>query len=123
MAFADRLVHALAIVTPTTDGTDDDYGQPTEADPVIDVVVGLVQPVTQRRPGETPSSINAGAQLSDHTIYLAPRTLSAAAFIRYEPDDGDRYEIVGIRDYNFGREPHLEVDCRRVRGTALTVGS
>ncbi|HEU4571461.1 MAG TPA: hypothetical protein VFR93_02155 [Candidatus Limnocylindrales bacterium] len=123
MALRDRLVHSLAIVTPTTDGTNDEYGQPVEADPVVDLVSGVIQPYTARRTGETPSTINAGAELSDHVVFMERRSVSNAAYIRYEPDDGDRYEIVGVRDYNFGRSPHLEIDVRRVKGTALAVGS
>lgn len=120
MPISDRFVHSLAIVTPTTDGTLDDYGQPVADDPVVTLVAGLVQPKSAREIAQTNQ---AGAQLADHTIFLAYQTLPGAAYIRFEPDDGDRYEVSGVRQYNFGRDPHLEVDCRRIVSASLAVGS
>jgi hypothetical protein len=79
-------------------------------------VPGLIQPKAAR---EIALISQAGAQLSDHTVFLQPQTLSNAAYIRYATDDGDRYEIVGIRYFNFGQDPHLEVDCRRIKAESL----
>ena len=122
MPISDRLIHSLAIVTPTDDvGTaTDEYGQPIPGEPTVTLVSGLIQPKGQREVREIALTSQAGAMLSDHTVYLARQTLSNAAYIRYEPDDSDRYEITGIRDYNFGTvNDHLEVDCKRVRSEAL----
>lgn len=113
MSFASRLVHSLAIVTPTTaaDGDLDDYGQPVAGEPTVVTCRGLVQPKSAREVAQTNQ---AGAMVADHTIFLLPQTLSGAAYIRFDPDDGDRYEITGIRSFDFGTAPHLEVDARRI---------
>jgi len=121
MPFADRLIHDLAIVTPTENvmGDVDDYGQPIVGEPDVVLVSGLIQPRSGRNAREVPLVSQAGAELSDHVVFLERRDLTTASYIRFEPNDGDRYEIVGIRDYNFGRSAHLEVDCKRVRSEAL----
>ena len=116
MSFASHLVHSLAIVTPTTDGTLDEHGQPVAGEPIVTLVNGLIQPKSAR---EVAQANQAGAMIADHVIFLERQTLSNDAFVRFEPDDGDRYEISGIRLYNFGRSPHLEVDARRIASSAL----
>jgi len=118
MPIADRLVHSLVIVTPTADvaGYVDEYGQPVAGIPTSVSVAGLIQPKTAR---EIALANQAGAELADHVIFLAPRALSTAAYIRFATDDGDRYQITGIRYFDFGNDPHLEVDARRVVSAAL----
>lgn len=116
MPIADRFIHALAIVTPTTDGTLDDYGQPVAGEPIVELVSGLVQP---RKVTEVMLASQAGAEIGDHVIFLAERTLGSESWIRFNPDDGDRYDIKGVRHFEYGRDAHLEVDCRRVVSTAL----
>lgn len=125
MSFASLLVHPLAIVTPDTpDPTDvDDYGQPVAGAPVTELVAGMVQPKTAR---EIAAVAQGGAEFSDHTIFLLPRRVSAAAYIRDEPDAGRRFDIVGIRSFEFGSAPHLELDVRLVgstEGPTVPVGS
>lgn len=120
MSFAARLIHKLAVVTPTP-GPADESGHSTEGTPVVEEVNGLVQP---RRATEVALLSQAGAPLSDHIVFLAPRALSQSAYIRFNPDDGRRYEIVGIRSFEFGKSPHLEVDSRLVGSpTAAEEGS
>jgi len=120
MPISDRLIHALAIVTPTDDvGTaTDEYGQPIPGEPTVTLVSGLIQPKSAR---EIALISQAGAQVSDHTVFLlrtAP--VENASYIRYATDDGDRYEVTGIRDFAYGTvSDHLEVDCKRVRSEAL----
>lgn len=120
MPISDRLVHSLTIVTPTDDvGTDtDEYGQPVPGEPIETTVSGLIQPKSAR---EVALISQAGPQVSDHTIFLlrsAPVT--NASYVRFATDDGDRYEIQGIRDFAYGTtNDHLEVDARRVRSEAL----
>jgi len=116
MPIGDRLVHSLAIVTPSTDGTLDEYGQPVAGVPVTVTVSGLIQP---KRASEVAQTNQAGAIVADHVVFLEPRTLAGAAYIRFEPTDGDRYEIVGVRGFDFGRDPHLEVDCKRIVSETL----
>jgi hypothetical protein len=120
MPVTDRLVHALAIVTPTDDVGDptDEYGQPLPGIPTVLLSAGLIQPKSAR---EMALVSQAGPQLSDHVIFLPAGTaIESASYVRFEPDDGDRYEVTGIRSYAYGTvNDHLEVDCRRVRSEAL----
>lgn len=116
MSFPGLLVHPLAIVSPAAavPGSDDEYGHPTAGTPAVVLVNGMVQPKTAR---EIAQVNQAGAEYSDHTIYLLPRRLPANAWIRDEPDAGRRFDIVGVRSFEFGSAPHLEVDVRLVGST------
>jgi hypothetical protein len=116
VSFPGLLVHPLAIVTPNTPDPDDvdGYGQPVSGTPTTELVNGMVQPKTAR---EVALASQGGAEIGDHTIFLLPRRLNAAAYIRDQPDAGRRFDIVGIRSFEFGSVPHLEVDCRLVGST------
>ena len=120
MPIRDRFSHSLAIVTPTDDvGTEtDEYGQPVPGEPTVTLVSGLIQPKSAR---EVALISQGGAQVSDHTVFLASGApVENRSYIRYQPDDNDRYEVMGIRDFNYGTtNDHLEVDCRRVHSEAL----
>ena len=119
MSFRARLIHDLAIVTPTVGVEDDvdEYGQPVEGEPDVDFVSGLIQPKSTR---EVALISQAGAALSDHTIFLAlTATVETRSYVRFEPDTGERFEVTGIRTFDFGRSPHLEVDARRIVSEAL----
>ncbi len=109
-----RLIHSLAILRGTvTDDplTNDENNQPTRSpDAVLDTVRGLVQPKSVR---EVAQLNQAGAVVSDHTIYLYPTDLREADRIRFDPDDGRRYEVRGVRDAA-GIGHHLEVDAEMV---------
>lgn len=109
MSFAARLIHTLThIRTPHDEGDLDEYGQPTAGTPVETTVRGLVQPRAVR---EVIESRSAGVEIGDHVIFLLPMDLEPSDAFVY---DGDRYEIAGIREFSFGRTPHLEVDARRI---------
>ena len=54
-----------------------------------------------------------------YRVFLLRRDLSPAAFIRFDPDEGDRYEITGIHDFRSGQSPHLEVEVRRIVSEGL----
>ena len=110
-AFGSKLIHRLAIVTPTTAGTEDDYGHPEEGVPDVEYVDGLVQPKTAR---EMQLVSQGGVPFSDHTIFMADRQITGNAYIRDDPDAGRRFEITGIRSFEFGIAPHLEIDARLV---------
>ena len=132
MSFAALLVHPLAIVEPAVvgdpeDAADlDDYGNPTADAPSVTLVRGLVQPKTAR---EVAAFSQAGAEYSDHTIFLLPRRLSGAAYIADADASGGlagagRFDVAGVRSFEFGTAPHLEVDVRLVGSTeGPTVGS
>lgn len=105
----NRLVHDLTIQRVTYDeGTDDTYGQPT-AHTTTTAVKGLVQPKSAR---EMEDSRSAGAQVSDHVIFLSlDADLDGSDEIRHGQL---RYQPTGIRRFDFGSLQHLEVDARRV---------
>lgn len=121
MPFADRLIHALNVVrTEWDDDPDarDDFGQPTAQEPTLTAVRGLVQP---RSAKEVALMHQAGAVVSDHVIFLPVMDLIGADAIEHDPDDGRRYEITGVREFAYGRSPHLEVDARMIRGEVRLV--
>jgi hypothetical protein len=114
VSFAGLLVHPLAIVTPVPTASDDEYGQPVAGTPDVEYVNGMVQPKTAREIAQTNQ---AGAEFSDHTIFLLPRRIDPAAYIRDDPDAGRRFDIMGIRSFEFGSVPHLELDVKLVGST------
>jgi hypothetical protein len=114
VSFAALMVHPLAIVTPVDSGTDDGYGQPVAGTPTVEHVSGMVQPKTAT---EAAAVSQGGVESSTHTIFLPPRQISAASYIRDEPEAGRRFDIVGIRSFEFGSVPHLEVDAKLVGST------
>lgn len=119
MSFSARLIHDLVIERTPRDLDDpDEYGQPTAGEPELTDVKGLVQPKSAREMANTQS---AGAEVSDHTIFLAPMDLDPSDAILY----GDRrYQITGIRSFEFGTSPHLEVDAQLIRSDEpVPVGS
>jgi hypothetical protein len=118
----DRLIHHLLVVrTPRDPLNEDDYGQPELETAVETPVTGLIQPKTAR---EVLAASEAGADVGDYTIFLPLNTdLIGADFIRYAGDTTRRYEVRGIRPFNFGNLAHLEVDARMVQGSNEEVGS
>lgn len=115
MSFADRLIHSLLIVRHTVvtdingDPVLDENGQPTVTDSTT-AVQGLVQP---KKATEVALISQGGAALTDHTVYLLPTAVTNADLITFDPDDGRRYQVTGVRDAA-GIGHHLEVDARMV---------
>jgi head-tail adaptor len=113
VSFDDRMIHSLAIVrTPFVDtlAGRDEYGQPVRGTPVATTVRGLIQPKSAR---EMAQFNQAGATVSDHTIFMRPTNVIGADYIRFEPDDGRHFQIVGVRDAA-GLGHHLEIDANLV---------
>ena len=107
------LVHSLAIVrTNRSDAVADrdEYGQPTTTTTSVTTTRGLVQPKSAR---EVALISQAGDVVSDHTIFLPPVDVIGADYLRFDPDDGRRYEVTGVRDAA-GIGHHLEVDARLI---------
>lgn len=116
MSFASRLIHSLLIHSTApvldVDGNPvlDENGQPTTT-PVETAAKGLIQPKDVR---ELAAISQAGAEVSTHTIYLPPSAdVSHADAIGFDPDDGRRYQVTGVRDAA-GIGHHLEVDAKKV---------
>ena len=133
MSFASLLTHRLAVVQPVAAGDPlqasglGEYGQPLPAAPVSRAVLGLVQPRTAR---EVDNTLQSGVETSDHVIFLLPQKLAAVGWIADADASGNpipggrRFDIVGVRSYEFGSQPHLEVDVKLVGSTeGPTVGS
>lgn len=111
------LVHPLVIERSAFDpDTLDDYGQPTATTSQIEVR-GLVQPRAYR---EADDSRSAGPELGTHVIFLPLMEVEPADVI---VKDGRRYAVQGVRRFDFGRIPHLEVDAQLVTAQPLAVGS
>lgn len=125
----DPFIHTLAIERPFGVDADmnaevdvDEYGQPVRVfDTAFAIVRGLIQPKTDR---EQALVSQAGADVSDHTIYLLRTDLTTADRLRDTTvgGTGGLYEIVGIRDHNFGSLAHLAVDAKRISSAAVELG-
>lgn len=125
MSYGSLLVHPLAIVTPGAVGDPavsanlDEYGQPIAATPSVVLVQGMVQPRSSK---EVLATDSAGPEIGSHVIFLLPRKVSATAYIIDADGSGPlaggrRFQIIGIRSYEFGSQPHLEIDARIVGTT------
>lgn len=114
MSFAARLIHDLTHVrTPRNEGDLDDYGQPEGGTPVETAVRGLVQPRSVR---EIVDSRNAGAEIGDHVIFLSLMDVHSGDYFEW---NDDRYQVKGVRRFEFGRSPHLEVDTVKIEAALV----
>lgn len=133
MSFARRLVHSLALVSPADGGGDpedvadlDAYGDVVGGTTTTVALRGLVQPRTTE---EVATMSQAGPEVGDHVIFLLRRDLAAGAHLVDADANGSpiaggrRFEVVGVRDFAFGRSPHLEVDARLVGRSEAPLGS
>lgn len=124
MPLADRLVHRLVIVEPTTTGSLDDYGQPVPGEPEETSLRGFLYPLEQRSAArEERQPDQAGAIAADHAIIILPREVPNAAHFRFDPDDGVRYEVVGVQPHLYGSSPLVQVLTRRIIPSAMPVAS
>lgn len=114
-------VHTLSIERATTAAVDD-YNQPVPDFASIAETPGLIQPKSTR---EVELASQAGAAIGDHTIYLARRDVDTADRIRDVTAgvDGPLYQVLGVRDYNFGGLAHLALDAQRIGAPAIEAGS
>ena len=120
MSFASLLTHPLAIVTPSRPDPDDvdERGHALPGPDAVVLVNGLIQPKTGVNSAvEAVASHQAGVEISTHTVFLLPRSIEAGAYIRDQPDRGRRFDITGIRSYEMGTVPHLEVDVKLIGST------
>lgn len=116
-----KFIHALVIERIEYDEDDlDEANQPSPQTPTSTSVRGLVQP--KATVSEADDYRSAGTQVSDHTIFLPIGTelRHADAILQGER----RYNVTGIRRFEYGGLAHLEVDARLVTSTEpLVVGS
>jgi len=110
-------VHDLTLQTVAFDDTPaarDAAGQPVRT-VSSSSVRGLVQP---RRVEEVPDPRSAGAEISDHVVFLPLATpIEHVDAILW---GSSRLQVVGVRRFDFGRLAHLEVEARLVTATAVT---
>lgn len=120
-----KFIHALLVERTEYDDEDrDDAGQPTPQTPTTTEVRGLVQPKLGggTSANEADDYRSAGTEVADHTIFLPIGTDVRHADAILQGDR--RYNITGIRRFEFGSLAHLEVDARLVTTTApQAVGS
>lgn len=109
MSFDALLIHRLAIERATS-GVPDEYGQPSRTYATLATFRGRLEPKSAR---EVAATSGAGPIVSDHVLRTRPRDLRAGDRIRFEPDDGRRFEITAIRD-PAGAGHHLTVDLTRI---------
>lgn len=118
MSFAARLIHPLTLNVPHITAAGDEYGQPVAAAVEEIELRGLVQPKDVR---EVALVSEAGAEIGDHTIFLTPRDIPTGSW--FVNARGERLDVRGVRRFEFGRSPHLEIDARLVRSEPETEGS
>lgn len=123
MSFRSQLVHRLALVAPTDSGELDADGMPVQGDQAVTPVRGLVQPKAILADARDRAlGGEAGPLIGSHVVFLELMTIPAGAWISDNPDDvdaGRRYNVVGVRRYEFGSSPHLEVDVQLVTSEQL----
>lgn len=115
-----KFIHALVIERVTYDDTNrDEAGQPTASAPTPTDVMGLVQPrisggTTAAEAGDYRS---AGSEIADHTIFLPAGTdiRGADAILQ----GTRRYNVTGIRRYEYGGLAHIELDALLVVATPV----
>lgn len=108
------LIHRLAVLR-YAEGARDEYGNPAQTQSVLaSGVRGLVQPKNVR---EMAQPSQGGPVTSDHTIFLWPIDVHESDVIRFDPDDGRRYQVDGVRDAA-GIGHHLELDAHMVEASA-----
>lgn len=111
-------IHDVTRVRTALDSSNlDDYGQPTPGASTSATFNGLIQPQVAR---EEEDSRSAGAEVADHVIFLPVIDLAPSDFLE---SGGERYEIRGIRRFEFGGLAHLEVDARRITGATVGGGA
>ena len=124
MSFSSLLTHTVHIERDEDSENEDPYGTGTTIVAVGQNFKADIQPRSAR---EIAASSQAGAPLSEYTIFMLPRVLSPGDRIIHDtalcalPDSRDfgdlLFEIDAIRNAT-GRGHHLEVDVRAV-GTGL----
>lgn len=118
MSFDARLLHSLAVVRTPRDGPPDEWGQPTLGTPVVTTFRGAIQPRSAR---EIALISQSGAEVSDHTLFCRPLDIRGGDYVRFEPDDGRRYEVLTVPDVA-GLGHHLECALRMVEAEAMVPG-
>jgi len=108
-----KFIHTITRVRKTHTGALDEYGQPVESTPDETDFKGLVQPQGAR---EGTDSRSGAAEIADHVIFTPVMDLSHTDALVY---GDDRFEILGIRRFEFGHLAHFEVTARRVSGAVV----
>lgn len=118
MSFDNLLRHTVSIIR-STQGAEDDYGQPSRTETTVATVKALIQPKPTRLGGgavEETTTYGAGTQVTDHTVFMRVIPITAADEILAVSagiHTGKRFEVTLVRDAG-GQDHHLEVDCRLI---------
>jgi hypothetical protein len=126
MSFDSLLTHTVHLERRAETGTSDDYNQPEIAPEIGEPFMAAIQPRTAR---EMALISQAGAPVSDHTIFMRARLVASGDRIVHDattcpvPAVSDlasaSFELSGVRNAA-GIGHHLEVDARLI-GTTLAI--
>lgn len=129
MSFDSLLTHTVHLERDVDTGSDDGYEVATTTVAVGQSFKAAIQPRTAR---EIAAATQAGAPLSDFTIFMRARVLTTGDRIVHDTADcaladvadyqDAWFEITGIRNAA-GLGHHLEVDARLVGATGSVEGS
>lgn len=125
MSFDRRLIHRVAILRMVTadDGSGgpqfDDLNQPVRSEAVLATVSALAQPRSVR---EIAQLSQAGITVGDHVVFMRPTDITASDVLRFDPDDGRRLQVMGVRDAA-GLGHHYEVDAQLVQAPLGATGT
>jgi hypothetical protein len=122
----DHLTHTVAVMR-RTEGAEDEYGQPILIEALLATVPAAIQPKTEE---EQALLSQAGAEVSDHTVFMLPMDIVGSDFIVHDENDCPltsdlpdmRLEIDGMRNAA-GIGHHLELSVRNVADTQDVTGS
>jgi hypothetical protein len=104
------LIHNVVVISRTGAGTFNDYNQEDMTESESDPIAARISPLS----GEELVQFNeAGVNVTDHKMRVNPTTIAGSDVVRFDPDDGRRYEVVRVRDAA-GMGHHLVVDLRMV---------
>ena len=112
------LKHTVSIVR-YTQGSVDDYGQPSRTPSTLATVAALVQPKGTRLGGgqvEEVTTTGEGPGITDHVIFLRVTTVNANDEVYADSagiHTGKTFEVKQVRDGG-GQGHHLELDVRLI---------
>ena len=124
MSYPGLLDHRVQVVRMAATGATDEYGRAVTAQ----VVVGTVRAAIQAKSAREVAALHeAGAALTDHTIFMEPAAgASTADALVHDPAlcpkaphdlPTGRYELSSVRNA-VGRGHHIEADARLVGPSA-----
>lgn len=122
MSFDSQLIHSVSI-RRATQGTLDDYGQPSLTWNTLATVPARIYPKPTRLGGgqvEEVTTHGGGTSITDHTVAMRPTTIASAdrlLAVSAGIHTGKTFEVLMVRDAA-GHGHHMELDVRLVEPDA-----